>query len=150
MSATKALIKLEKHKLAFIRFGGQIMDSLFSRLETDARRKREEDCRKEGCSCCEGFLWSRIFDWFDSACSKNKRNEKKSKIVSFQSTNIEWILYSRDASQTNSLTGKALIKIKCWLSTSGHLTNKKNNSVFEKKKKEKKKEQNFLTNMNKR
>ena len=38
-----------------------IIDLLFSRLETDPRRKRK--LNKKVCSCCEGILRSREFDW---------------------------------------------------------------------------------------
>ena len=37
------------------------IDSLFSRLKTDPRRKRR-GLKKKSRSCCESFLWSGIFD----------------------------------------------------------------------------------------
>ena len=42
------------------------MDSLFSRLETDARRKREERAlKKKSLLLLRRFLRSRVFNWFD-------------------------------------------------------------------------------------
>ena len=47
-----------------------IIDSLFSRIETDARRKKRRVLKKKKvCFCCESLLRSRIFDWFDSTYS---------------------------------------------------------------------------------
>ena len=39
--------------------------------------EKEKIEQKKGCSCCEDFLQSRVYDWFDSTYSKNKRIVKK-------------------------------------------------------------------------
>ena len=52
---------------------------LFSRLETDARRKKEEHWRKKVSSCCEFFSVTRIrLIWLDIFVEPANSEEKKS------------------------------------------------------------------------